>query len=267
MDHRKMLNALIMEESRTHITSLDLIKSRDMLKLTLGFKATLPIDHVYTLIGLVDERHTPLFHPRFGTSDSNRVKRVMDPRTGVSDIWHALSLIAQILGAMKGQSKNRRAKAIVAAGSQTALRYIALLSRDLKIAMAKLDQMPTSFIDDPRATSMMRDWTLGLSKACPIAAETFFERSIDSTSTGPTAHTNDNLRDAVSRYADIRRRSSSIESKLAHLIRVDVIPSFSQYRTIKPTKKSNTMPSILVAVWEQRICRKICRIELRLYCV
>lgn len=425
MDHRKMFNALVTEEARSHIESLDLIKFRDMLKLTLGFKATLPIDHLYALIGLFDERHTPLFHPRFGTSDFNGVNRIMDPRTGVSDIGHTLSRKAQILGAMKGQSKNRRAKAIVAAGSQTALRYIALLSRDLKIAMANFDQIPTSFaeleeermqsdytlkstaqlvytyaardlikqddavsficyagtayerhqelgemqswvpdwsqdittcvlpwrtydepkpvidepenredsrpaikvdgskfllvqgyrigtvshaigltqdcncsqletregvlldfkqlqskfkaaldvveaalrmkypdteslkqdfystlavsrsIDDQRATSMMRDWTLGLSNACPIAAETFLEMSTDSTSTAPSAHTNDNLRDAVSRYADIRRRSSSIESKLAHLIRVDVIPSFAQYRTVKPIKKSNQMPSIL----------------------
>jgi hypothetical protein len=106
IDKRKIINALIMEEARVHIVDLDLIKSRDMLKLTLGFKATLPIDHVYAILGLVDERHTPLFHPRFGRSDHNGTNRVIDPRTSVRDVVNTTSLVTETLLAMKERSKN-----------------------------------------------------------------------------------------------------------------------------------------------------------------
>lgn len=425
LDLEKILNTLIMEEARHHVASLDLIKLREMLKLTFGFKATLPIDRVYALLGLVDERHTPLFHPRFGASDSN--VRVVDPRTGVKDIGRTLSLLAQILDAIKGRSKSRRAKAIVAAGTTTTLRYLEMLSRDLETAAAKLEQMSTSFeeleeermqpdytskstahlvythvardlvkqddtlfficyagtalpkhpelkglpswvpdwsqdistyvlpwckydepkssvdetessnhlrpvfkldgpesllvqgyhigtvshavgithgcdpnyintleraildseqlhsklktafniakaelrthypdveslkqdfystlatgcrTDDQKATLNMREWIriLGLMNAYAIATQTPSNGSRGSTSTDPTAFTNIDLPAAVSGYVEVRRRSTSTASKLAHLIRVDVIPSFSQYRRGKPSTSSNGMPSIL----------------------
>jgi hypothetical protein len=81
-----------------------------MLKLTLGFKATLSIDHVYAILGLVDERHTPLFRPRFGASDYNDINRVIDLRNGFRDAVNTISLMAEILLALKGWSKNRRSK-------------------------------------------------------------------------------------------------------------------------------------------------------------
>jgi hypothetical protein len=144
---RKLLNALIMEEARAHIEDLDLIKSKDMLKLTLGFKATLPIDKVYAILGLIDERHTPLFHPRFGASDLSGTNRAIDPRNGFRDVANSMRLVADILGAIKGRSNNRRAKAIVASGTRAAVRYIELLNRDMGTAMKKLGNISDSFAE------------------------------------------------------------------------------------------------------------------------
>ena len=130
-----------MEEVRSHIANVDLIKSKDMLKLTLGFKATLPIDKVYALLGLVDEHYTPLFHPRFGVSDLNEVNRVIDPRTGFKDACDTLALIGELLETAKGRSNSRRARAILASGPMTAAQYTLLLTRDLEKIVKNLVQV------------------------------------------------------------------------------------------------------------------------------
>jgi len=420
-----------MEEARAHIAVLDLIKSKDMFKLTLGFKATLPIDKVYSILGLVDERHTPLFHPRFGASDSNGVNRVMDPRTGFKDLVGTMKAIPEILAAMKGRSSSRRAKAIVALGTTATLRYIKLLSRDLETTMRKLGhlkkdladlheermqpdytekstahlvysyvardlvkqndalafiayagiayprhpelaklpswvpdwsqnitvyvfpwckydkptttdenserdqkqdaafkdggskllfvkasmigtitcstilsrdcdaarlgtqeevemdfgQISSSFktalksaqenliaqyqsMDDLKqafystltatsstggnsATSRMRDWTLGLSADCPIAAALVLWRSKGFPNhvqrPDGTPGLRDELASSAAKYSSIRRTSSSVESKLAHLIRADVVPSYSQYRVRRSIPKEQQFSSILDA--------------------
>jgi hypothetical protein len=446
---RKVLNALIMEEVRARIDDLDLIKSKDMLKLTVGFKATLPIgnahvrtacetytdivhlplDKVYAILGLVDERHTPLFHPRFGVSDVNAANKAIDPRNGVKDIVNTVSLLADIFAALEGRSNNRRAKAIAALGTRAKLRYIALLTRDLQNAKKRLENMSTSFAEleeermqpdyttrtsahlvythvardlikqgdaisficyaetglerheelaglpswvpdwsrdvsvyvlpwcrydepvsaskdsDPKdehetafrdggsrfldmrcsvigrvthsitltqdcettslksfeeveadfkliasrvntalelakeqlkayypstedlqqayystllaqsganntsATSKTRDWTLGSSHNGPVAAALLFERckgrrGTTSEDTSALEIESDRAK-AIARYSVMRRKASSAESKLAHLVRADVIPSFSQYSSRKTTQNSKQGPSIL----------------------
>lgn len=78
LERREVLSALIMEEVKSHIGNVDLIKLKDTLKLGLRFKATLPIDKVYALLGLSDGRHTPLFHPKFGISESSKGSKILE---------------------------------------------------------------------------------------------------------------------------------------------------------------------------------------------
>lgn len=89
----------------------------------------------------------------------------------------------------------------------------------------------------------MRDWTLRLSAFCPIAVELFSDRLRGKK--GSASTTDGDLPDAVFRYANRRHRSSSVESKLAHLIKVDVIPSFAQYRTRELSTNTEMVPSLL----------------------
>jgi hypothetical protein len=424
LDQGGILNALIMEEFRYHIENVDLIKLKDTLKLTLGFKSTLPVDKIYALLGLVDERHTPLFHPRFGASDINGINRVVDPRTAFKDAAETMGLLTEILGNATGRSNSRRAKAIMSAGPMAVVRYTALLTRDLKNISEKLKNLENDFSDlevdrmqpdyseastaklvytyvardllkqgdalsfirhagigfardqellnlptwvpdwsqvisvyllpwrklnvasekEPKdlkeqvlvfkdggsrfllvqgcivgrivhtatltndydttrcgtweeveqdfnhlssnfraaldlahehvgphfhtahelkeafystliaqttahnhlTVSKMRDWTLGLSSDCPIAAELLLKRiDLNNNISPESTREISDLNGAFTRYSFIRRASSSVNCKLAHLIQEDVIPSFSQYRMRGKTAKDEPKSSLL----------------------
>jgi len=137
LDRREFLSALVMEEVRSNIEAVDLVQLKDTLKLTLGFKATLPIHKVYALLGLLDERRTPLFHPRFGIENRN----IVNHRTAYKDTVQILKLIGEITDAASGRSNSRRARAILSSGTSNALRYIALLTRDLERMNKKLENL------------------------------------------------------------------------------------------------------------------------------
>lgn len=131
-DRREVLSALIMEEVKAHISSVNLIKLKDTLKLTLRFRATLPIDKVYALLGLVDERHTPLFHPSFGLSDNPRDKKTPESHILLRDSIKTMNLLTEIFAAARGETNSRRARAILSSGTDRAIRYTKILVRDLQ---------------------------------------------------------------------------------------------------------------------------------------
>ena len=141
LDRREILSVLIMEEIRSHIANVDLVKLKDILKLALRFKATLPIDKVYALLGLNDERHTPLFHPKFGASDGIGNNKVFDSRMLWKDVLVTLELLNSILGTAGGRSNSRRGRAILSAGTVSAVRYTKLLTRDLHTLHKKIKRM------------------------------------------------------------------------------------------------------------------------------
>ena len=150
LDRREILNALIMEEVKSKVADVDFIRLKDALKLGLRFKATLPIDKVYAVLGLVEERHTPLFHPKFGISGGKN----FDSRMLWNDAAATVQLLGDILGTATGSTNSRRGRAILSSGTDNALRYTAMLVRDMEkinTALKKVRKGTTSFEeeDDP----------------------------------------------------------------------------------------------------------------------
>ncbi|MCJ1309270.1 hypothetical protein MMC25_002929 [Agyrium rufum] len=131
LGRREVLSALIMEEIRAHIARVDLIKLKDALKLSLRFNATLPVDKVYALLGLVDERYTPLFHPKFGSANGLLGNKINDITLLAKDAVDTMQLLAEILGTATGRKNSRRGRAILSLGTSNAVRYTAFLNRDL----------------------------------------------------------------------------------------------------------------------------------------
>ncbi|KAL9094198.1 MAG: hypothetical protein Q9165_003613 [Trypethelium subeluteriae] len=151
--HRSgLLSALIMEEVKSHIANVDFVKLKDTLKLALRFKATLPIDKVYALLGLIDERHTPLFHPRFGVSDGTRSDKVFDSRMVWKDVVDSIERANNMLELLSGTSPSRRARAMLSSGAENAMQHMVLLNRDLRKLNEKLKRMKEGipvFEEDP----------------------------------------------------------------------------------------------------------------------
>jgi len=131
LGRREVLNAFITKEIKTHIARVDLVKLKDALKLSLRFNATLPVDKVYALLGLVDERHTPLFHPKFGSSNGLLGNKINDFRLLFKDAGITLKLLAELLGTATGRVNSRRGRAILSLGPSRAVQYTKILARDL----------------------------------------------------------------------------------------------------------------------------------------
>lgn len=134
-----VISALVMEEVRIYVSKANLIKLKDMLKLALQFNATLPIDKVYALLGLVDERHTPLFHPLFGKSPENG--KVPKSWEIAKDAMNTMEIIADILGTAQGSKNSRRGRAILDLGTDSAVRYLVSLTRDMHNLTEKLTRL------------------------------------------------------------------------------------------------------------------------------
>ncbi|KAF6806158.1 hypothetical protein CSOJ01_09014 [Colletotrichum sojae] len=69
MDSQQLMNALVMENARLQVDDVDRLALKDVLKLGSRFRATLPVDKVFGLLGVAKERHAPLFHPNYDLDD------------------------------------------------------------------------------------------------------------------------------------------------------------------------------------------------------
>ena len=147
LDQQRILNALIIEEVKFHIANTNLVKLKDALKLVFKFKATLPIDKVYALLGLIDERHTPLFHASFGASDGIGGNKLFDVRTLWKDGARIIEQITNILGTASGTLNSREGRAVLSSGTENALRYTVHLSRDLGKLTKKIEQIQKGIPD------------------------------------------------------------------------------------------------------------------------
>ena len=142
IDLPEILNALIIQDITCHVANITLIKLKDALKLTRRFKASLPIDKVYALLGLVDERHLPLLHPKFGASADRPISKDATNATMLAkDACEILELLTDLLGAGRGATSSRRARAIISLGADNALRYTFILHRDLTRLTDRLKQL------------------------------------------------------------------------------------------------------------------------------
>ncbi|GAB1316385.1 hypothetical protein MFIFM68171_06595 [Madurella fahalii] len=133
------MNILIMENIRRQVDEADLLRVKDMLKLARGFQATLPVDKVYALLGITDERNAPLFHPTYLRHDSNE--------EGVSHIGHAtndllmiMKAIGDILGSISGEERTLRGQAMTKNAKKSA-RHLMRLYRDLVRSEAGVDRI------------------------------------------------------------------------------------------------------------------------------
>lgn len=145
LNRREVLSALVMEEVRSHIAKVDLVKLQDTLKLALRFRATLSIDRIYALLGLVAERYTPLFHPSFGMSADIGSK---DPRMALKDTVETMELLSEIIGTATGRSNSRRGRAILSSGTENALRHTLLLMSNMKNLTNKIEKMGKGSFDE-----------------------------------------------------------------------------------------------------------------------
>ncbi|KAK7453143.1 hypothetical protein CaCOL14_005013 [Colletotrichum acutatum] len=69
LTNEHLMNALIMENMRFQVDEIDRLALKDALKLGSRFKATLSVDNVFALLGIIKERNAPLFHPNFRHSE------------------------------------------------------------------------------------------------------------------------------------------------------------------------------------------------------
>jgi hypothetical protein len=135
VESNELLSALVMEELRCCVEDVDYLKLRDTLKLALRFKAALPVDKVYAMLGIVDERYTPLFYPKFasdGLLDDGRLR----PNMVLKDIFVVVSTIKELLqeavnarSGLRAQSRRGRTLLSLANGG---VRSLKILLRDMK---------------------------------------------------------------------------------------------------------------------------------------
>ncbi|KAK5996331.1 Heterokaryon incompatibility protein 6 [Cladobotryum mycophilum] len=128
-DSRGALNTVIMENIRLQVDDVDYLKLKDMLKLGLNFKATLLVDKVYALLGVIEERRTPLFHPRFSTNES--FSEVISRRRVWGDFSNTLRAINDLLSTANGGHKTRTGRWMLRS-TDRGVRHFAALTRDLQ---------------------------------------------------------------------------------------------------------------------------------------
>jgi len=111
-DNHGLVNVLVMDSIRRHVETVDYLKLKDTLKLGLRFRATLPIDKVYGLLGIAEERRTPVLRPNM----SNDKLGVTAMRGGhaIADLSENMALLSDLLGDWAGGSGrvSRRANAM-----------------------------------------------------------------------------------------------------------------------------------------------------------
>jgi hypothetical protein len=105
-----ILNVVIMENIRFQVGNEDYLNLLDTLKLGLGFNASLPVDRVYAYLGIIEERNTPLFHPKF--TESELLRYNTSPRTQADDLAHdyevTLTSLNVMIGALSGLFNPRK---------------------------------------------------------------------------------------------------------------------------------------------------------------
>ncbi|KAM5347273.1 hypothetical protein ACJ41O_010278 [Fusarium nematophilum] len=131
-----LLNILVLEDFRNQVDEVHHLKLRDALKLGLRFDATLPVDKVYALLGIIEERRFPLFHPKFSVTGSSS-----DVATRSGHLWRDSALIinafADMLGAAVGESNTRQGRAMLKTSKKQRRNFIGL-TRDFKTILKKV---------------------------------------------------------------------------------------------------------------------------------
>lgn len=143
VESNELLSALVMEDLRSRVEDVDYLKLKDIMKLALRFKATLSVDKVYAMLGIVDERYMPLFHPRFATND------LLDDgilRPGM--VWNDIIIVLKSLSAMlkavnarsESRSQPRRGRALLSS-ADNGVRHFKILVRDLRKLFDEIERM------------------------------------------------------------------------------------------------------------------------------
>jgi Heterokaryon incompatibility protein (HET) len=137
-ESRQLLNALVMENIRLLVEDVDHLRLKDALKLGLRFEATLPVDKVYAFLGIVEERNSSLFYPKFSRTDS--FSAGTSRKAGLwKDLLNTIDACCDFLGTIEGSSNTRRGRLMLS--SDKRLRHAVGLNRDLKKIMEKLKRI------------------------------------------------------------------------------------------------------------------------------
>jgi len=132
-----------MEDVRFCVADVDYLKLKDIMKLALIFKATLPVDMVYAMLGIVDERYTPLFHPIFATDDILD-DGILRPKLVWKDVLIVLKNISDMLQAVNGtsdtKSQSRRGRSMLSS-ADNGVRHFSILARDMTKLLDKIKRM------------------------------------------------------------------------------------------------------------------------------
>ncbi|KAF6824253.1 hypothetical protein CPLU01_10938 [Colletotrichum plurivorum] len=118
MDSQQLMNALVMENVRLQVDDVDRLALKDVLKLGSRFRATLPVDKVFGLLGVAKERHAPLFHPNYELDDK------YTERTFAGGAhWRDMMVMVDSLRGLLLPKGGRRGKAIGPKGSRNRRRH------------------------------------------------------------------------------------------------------------------------------------------------
>ena len=147
LQNKMLLNAIILQTIRLQEYDSGPLKLRDMLKVALRFKATLPVDKVFAFLGIIDERYSPLFRPKFTTKeDSKSTGEISDKgeifSQVVEDFAESLGSIADLLSAAKGLEPSRRGRLLLdSRGDRGGLRLLKNLMRDFTLIQRKMERI------------------------------------------------------------------------------------------------------------------------------
>jgi hypothetical protein len=153
-DSNGLVNALTMENIRAHIEDVEYLKLKDMLKLGLRFKSTLPIDKVYGLLGIVEERNGPFLRPNL---DLNGSLGVAGMRVGhvTSDIISQVRLFTELMEKVPESRRSGRARTVLEAMTtkDRAQRTVLNMTYDFKVLLDNLvrirEQLKAKHAGDP----------------------------------------------------------------------------------------------------------------------
>ncbi|WYZ39881.1 hypothetical protein EsH8_IV_000222 [Colletotrichum jinshuiense] len=123
-DNKHLMNTLIMENMRFQVDDVDPLALKDALKVGARFQATLPVDKVFGLLGIIKERKMPLFHPRFERSE-NFSEETFAKGGDLDDLVENAAILSNVLdaGARRKKLPTRTTRAILNSPSKT-LRHI-----------------------------------------------------------------------------------------------------------------------------------------------
>ncbi|KAK5661098.1 hypothetical protein OQA88_10988 [Cercophora sp. LCS_1] len=151
------INLVIMENIRRQVDDVDYLKPNDMLKVARCFKASLPVDRVYALLGITEEQQVPLFRPNY-SKDAAGDSGVLTVEQIAKDAISTLRTLSECYGALSGESPTVRGSAMMANPTK-AVRRLKLIMRDAARLTQSLDRVTKGKKGKRAPAQMLTDYS------------------------------------------------------------------------------------------------------------